>query len=322
MIGNKKIAQVTLFSALLIVIPMFYFPARFGMDLATGSFTYSMFEIVFYGFIFYIFRPASSLLQLLAGAGLTFLYRIVLGTISGVLLSLFFSMDFSVSLALGVSRYLPAIALHILAAPFVMRPFFLIIADQSAYTARPRGRARPQKRPDRDRDVSAQPYLPRSEKRPATGKTEAVTETKGGMPMLGESDGFQRAVSYLGEHQAVLVAAAVDVEGLTMAKFEREGCDPEQWAPYTLLFQENNESLLKKNGDDNHIDRLDLLFGPRRLVVVKVDNFNLLVLCRHEDDELLSIRISQAADMIKKYASERYGHLMPAVTEERYVSNT
>ena len=140
--------------------------------------------------------------------------------------------------------------------------------------------------------------------------------------MLGEGDGFQRAVRYLGEHQAVLLATAVDFEGLTLAAFRREGCDAEQWAPYTLLFKEANRQLLKKNKDESDIERLDLVFGPRRLVITNVDNYNLLVLCRHEDDELLGIRITQAADIIKKYASERYGHLKPSVTEEQYVSNT
>lgn len=322
MIGNKKFAQVILFSALLIVVPMFYFPARFGMELATGSFAYSMFEVVFYGFLFYIFRPGSSLLQLFAGAGLTFLYRIVMGTILGVFLSIFYSMDFSVSLALGVSRYLPAIALHILAAPFVMRPFFLAIADEPAYSPRRRSVAARPAAADREYDVVTQPYLPRSEGRPTVDSSERVTEAKGGTVMLGESDGFHRAVRYIGEHHAVLLAAVVDFEGLTMATFQRDGCDPELWAPYSLLFREANDRLLKKINDDNGVGRLDLIFGPRRLVIVNVDSVNLLVLFRHEDDELLGIRIMQAADMIRKYVSERYGHLKPSSTEERYVSNS
>ena len=323
MIGNKKIVQVILFSALLIIVPMLYFPSRFGMDLATGSFTYSMFEIVFYGFIFYFFRPGSSLLQLFAGAGLTFLYRIVLGTISGVLLAILYSMDFSVSLALGVSRYLPAIILHILAAPFIMRPFFLAIADQQAYQSRARPRTpRRQSPPDREKETNTQPYLPRSDNRSTIRGAESMNETKGGASMFGEGDGFHRAVQYLGEHQAVLLATAVDFEGLTLAAFKREDYDPEQWAPYTLLFQETNRQLLRKNKDESDIERLDLTFGPRRLVIVNIENYSLMVLCRHEDDELLGIRITQAAEIIKKYTSERYGHLKPSVTEERYVSNT
>ena len=322
MIGNKKFAQVILFSALLIVVPMFYFPARFGMELATGSFTYSMFEVVFYGFLFYLFRPGSSLLQLFAGAGLTFLYRIMVGTIFGVCLSLFYSMDFSVSLALGVSRYLPAIILHIAAAPFIMRPFFLAIADETDYASRRRSSARRQQSGDREKDVVTQPYFPKAENHPVIDTSEHVTETKGGTVMVGEGDGFHRAVRYLGEHHAVLLATAVDHEGLTLATFQRENYDPELWAPYSLLFREANEKILKKIKDDSGVGRLDLIFGSRRLVVVNLEDVNLLVLFRHEDDELLGIRIMQAADMIRKYTSERYGHLKPSSTEERYVSNS
>ena len=140
--------------------------------------------------------------------------------------------------------------------------------------------------------------------------------------MVGDGDGFDRAVRYLGEHQAVLLATAVDAEGLTLSVFRRGEAEADRWAPYSLLFQQANEGLLKRNKDENNIDRLDLVFGPHRLVIVKIENYSLLVLCRHEDDELLGIRITQAADIIRKYASERYGHLSPSVTEERYVSNT
>jgi hypothetical protein len=138
-----------------------------------------------------------------------------------------------------------------------------------------------------------------------------------------EVDGFDRAVRYLGEHHAVLLAAVVDSEGLTMGSFKRDGYDPDQWAPYSLLFRSANEELLERHSQGEHnITQLDLTFGPFRLVVVNLENFNLLVLFNHDEDDLLGIRINQAADLIRKYTSERYGSLLSSGTEERYVSST
>lgn len=321
-VSNRNIVHVWLFSTFLVLVPMLYFPSKFGMELATGSFTYSMFEVVFYGIIFYVFRPNSTLLQLLAGAGMTFLYRIVLGTIFGALLSVFFYMDFSVSLALGISRYLPAIALHVIISPFVMRPFFLAIVDLPVRMHRPHERRASGPAAGKRQDEPTAPYYPKSAKSRNAGDTGLVSESRTGITIGQDIDGFCRAVRYLGEHHAVLLATVVDREGLTMAKFVRDGFDIESWAPLTLLLHEANGTVLKRNSELSALDQIDLTFGRRRLVIVRVEDFDLLVVSNHEDDELLRIRTAQAADMIKKYTSERYGTSMPSGTEERYVSNT
>jgi len=318
---NRYIAQVALFSTLLLLVPMFYFPARFGLDLAIGTFTYSMFEMLFYGIIFFIFRPESSLLQLVAGSGITFLYRILLGTVYGVLLVIVYGMDFSVSLTLGISRYLPAIIPHILAAPFVMRPFFLAIADQSARSQRSHRQDRQMPTHEKEKEAATTPYFPKSEQRSVSSGSGA-TEFKSGYSLGNESIGFDRSVRYLGEHHAVQLAAVVDGEGLLLASFGRGDEDPALWAPYSLLFEETNQRLLQKNAGNSEIGRVDLVFGSRRLVVVRIDSLNLLVLLNHEEDDLINIRITQSADIVRKHLSERYGNLLPSGREEKYVSNT
>jgi hypothetical protein len=48
----------------------------------------------------------------------------------------------------------------------------------------------------------------------------------------------------------------------------------------------------------------------------------LVVLAERDADETVLIRLAQAADMIRKYMSERYSPALFARVEERYVSNT
>jgi predicted regulator of Ras-like GTPase activity (Roadblock/LC7/MglB family) len=285
-----------------------------------------MLEIIFYGTVFYFIRPRSSLLQLLAGAGLTFLYRIMLGTVFGTLIAILYKMDFSVSLTLGVSKYLPAIFLHIIVAPFIMRPFFLAIASDQETKGRRPFREDRAFTPAQEEGRVAQPFRPQVDEQAPVSATPVEDKILTGADKIivsHDTNGFERAVKYLGEHRAVLLATVVDYEGLVLASFNRHIADPNLWSAYSLVFQQINKNLLDKNGKDHTINNIDLTFDTDRLTIMKVENFNLLVLSNNEEDKLLGIRITQAADIIRKYTSERYGKLLSKDTEEQqYVSST
>jgi hypothetical protein len=317
--ANKNSRLILLISSLLIVVPMVIFPAQLGMNLTTGSFIYSALEIVYYGVILFLLRPRTTLLKLLEGAGLTFLYRIVLGTIFGILIALMYSIGLTAALTLGISRYLPAIILHVVVAPFAMKPFYDAISGDNAHARRPYPRS--YQKPPAEKEEKLRPYLPRTEQKPALNAHPAQ-EPRFEMGPVHDMNGFERAVKYLGEHHAVLLATVVDREGLAMASFRRGDADPEEWAPLSLLFQHSNRSILKRIKEGKNPDRVDLAFGARKLTIMQTYNFNLLVLSNRDEDDLLGIRITQAAEIIRKYASERYGHLLPASPEEKYVSNT
>lgn len=315
---SKDIVQILLISLLLVIIPMFYFPARFGLDLATGSFTYSLIEIVFYGLIFYLIRPGATLIQLLQGAGLTFLYRIFVSTVFGFCIWLLYGMEFSVALTLGVSRYMPSIILHIIAAPFVMRGLYISIVGD-----RRRSRSYRTSRkiePAQKRPAPRTPYLPKSVSDTRADGGAGISDSN--VQISPEANGYERAVRYIGEHHAVVLSAVVDWEGLMLAHFARGDVDPEKWAPLPRMMAEENEKIIGRNSSNNRPTGFDITFGPSRLIVRQIDDFSLMVLSNHEEDELLNIRIKQGAEMIRKYVSERYGTLMPEATEEQYVSNT
>jgi hypothetical protein len=171
-------------------------------------------------------------------------------------------------------------------------------------------------------DEPAQIQTPYKEPKPAPSFERKIVESKQELAPGHENNGFERAVKYLGEHHAVQLAAVVDNEGLTMASYHRGLFSSDDWAPLSLLFQSANEKILGRNTGGCTPDRLDIGFGHNKIAIVKSANFNLLVISNRDEDELLGIRISQAAEMIKKYTSERYGKLLSPVTEEKYVSNT
>ncbi len=315
---GKNGLWVLLVSSLLIVIPMVIFPARLGMSLATGSFVYSAIEIIYYAVVLFLFRPRTTLLQLLQGAGLTFLYRIILGTLLGLLIALMYNVGFTVALTLGVSRYLPAILMQIAGAPFAIRPVYMAmiggdIERRKHYIKEYRAAAPIKAETNR-------PPASRHENRPApiAEYPPAMSDVSIGSDI----NGFERAVRYLGEHHAVMIAAVVDLEGLLLAAYRRGNFDPAMWAPLSLMFESSHRKILDRTGESGQPSRFDFTFGSRKLTIARTNDFNLMVLANHEEDDLLGIRITQAMEIIRKYASERYGHLQPSGTEEKYVSNT
>ncbi len=312
---KKNTNMVLIWSALLIVVSLIVFPSRFGLQISAGIFIYAVFEIIYYMIVFYVLRLRTSWLDIFQSAGLTFVYRIALGTVFGIILTIMYSMDLSVALTIALSRYFPAVLLHIIAAPLVMRYFYVDMPTVS--------------RPRESRRASGHGAGTITAKRPTpsalTNNPARKRELSGGgsnTSVSHETNGFERAVRYLGEHHAVILAAVVDCEGLTMSTYKRGDIDAELWTPMSLVLQEENARILKRCEKEYRSERLDLFFSGKKLVINQVSGYSLLVLSNFEVDDLLGIRISQAGDIIRKYVSERYGVFRPLRAEEKYVSST
>jgi predicted regulator of Ras-like GTPase activity (Roadblock/LC7/MglB family) len=320
--GRNSGLVLLLISSLLIIVPMVIFPSKLGISLATGSIAYAVVEIIYYGIVLFLFYSGATFMQVVQGAGLTFLYRIVLGSALGLMISLMYSVDVSAALIMGISRYLPAIIFHIVIAPFAIKPFYMTMigADVARrkhyikrYTPAPTGG-----------EEITQPYMShQAEQKHHAGLEPAGSDSRAELTLGGHDlNGFERAVRYLGENHVVNLAAIIDNEGLTVASFKRGQANPDIWAPMSLLLQQTNKAILSRNEKDALPDKMDISFGQKKLTIVFDGKFNLLVLADRGEDELIGIRTAQAVDMIKKYMSERYGNILSHSPEEQYVSNS
>jgi hypothetical protein len=316
---KKSLNVVLIWSAILIVGSLILFPMRFGINVSAGIFIYAIFEITYYLIVLFALKIRSTWLEIFQSAGLTFMYRITLGTVFGFLISVMYSMEISVALTIAISRYFPAILLQIIAAPLVMRAFYS--GSVTAVSSR-KNRQLAEKRSGTDfqsgRDVPARQNKPVRNVEKSMPMQKTGPDTSVGL----DTNGFERAVRYLGEHHAVIMAAVIDHDGLTVSSFKRGDIDTELWAPAGLVLQDVNAQVLKKRTADYRPERLDLFFGGNKLVINKVFGNSLLVISQQEIDDLLGIRISQAIEIIKKYVSERYGTDEPSRAEEKYVSST
>ena len=320
--------HIIIFSLGAIILPLVVFPARLGTDIARASLINALYELVYFSVVVYFFHRRTTLLKLVQGAGVCLIYRLALGAVFGLLMAAMYSMQLRVSLTLGMSGYLPAILFHIVVAPFILKPVVSQLYPEDKEKRSPslplKATSRAEERSIPSAAVRQHTVAANTHPSPAFAAPRRVeatvspkrAETPGGVAR--EANGFDRAVTYLGEHASVNLAAVVDDEGLLLASFKRGQIDPDVWAPLALLFIDESRQVLKR-GQMDELEKIDVMLKDKRLVVARPEGCYLLVVAERHDDDLLNIRINQALEMIGRFVAERYGSKMNPNAERIHV---
>ncbi|MDD3731914.1 MAG: hypothetical protein PHU88_06030 [candidate division Zixibacteria bacterium] len=332
---DNIIGRVSLLTLAVMVIPLLFFPRMFGTELARTSFVNLLYELVFYGFLMFLFNRRITLLQLLLSAGLCLVYRLFLGATFGLIIAGLYSMNLLVSLQLGLFSYLPVLLFNILVTPFILKPLTDKISrrkDRGVRKSNRPGIMMTAEAPTPAMEISKEPEKPLAWESPVipvtapipavTAKAEPLYGTSSAMPQYSYSpgentrsflqpdiNGFERAVRYIGEHASVHLTTVVDHEGLLLANFKRGDLDPEVWAPMALIFLESNRQVLNRTVKSTPV-KVDIVLEAYRIVIARINKVNLMVVAEHHSDDVLKIRISQGIDIIKKYIEERYAKIL------------
>lgn len=320
---NNTKRLILLLSLILIIVPMVVFPNRMGMTLASGSTIYMFSEIVYYGFILYLFRRDVSLVALIVGAALTFVYRMALGAVFGLAIIMMYGIESSIAFSLGVTKYLPAVLLHIASAPFIMRAVYLHLAADMV-PPRKKGISRPTPISDDFVPVNNHPVAginSKADNRPVVKDINVAPPT--GPTLYSDDENlFDRAIAYLGENASVRMALLVTEEGLVLARMSRCDEDIDLWAPLAISLESGVDQILDRFQQRSQPEGLDLSTQNKRIILRRVEHVILMILADPEIDETIHIRIAQATDMVRKYMSERYSPAVFARVEDNYVSNS
>ncbi len=316
---NNRMLTILL-SLILIVIPLVAFHTFRVKPLVGGTTLYLFFEFIYYGTVCWFVRRDASLAAVITGAVMSLIYRVTLGISFGIILMAMFTFtDIKTPLSWGLIGYMPAVLLHIFAAPFVIRKNYLRVAarlmeDDEEYDVAPPtfvGNSTPQVShpvsPEPRPIETASPVLPTS------AKNKTVSHA------VDRSNFFDNAVTYMGESAAVKMALVVDEEGLALAQFNRSNEDPEMWAPLAVLVEGNNSNLLGQFYPVSELEKIDISTMRMRIILRRIGHLTLMILAEKSLDETVHIRINQSAEMIRKYMSERYSPDLFARVEERYV---
>jgi len=325
-ISGRVARQILLFSLIVLIIPMIVFPELFGTQLAKASLLNALYELVFYGCVLYFLNRGARLMQLVQAAGLCLVYRLALGMVLGLLIAAMYPMQLTVAVTLGMSSYIPAILLQMIATPFILKPAFkelnLVAIPQRRQPVSP---TRPAETHDAARSIAVSRERGYSEAPATTKSVEASTPVEpmrapAAPPTSTQSDtnGFDRAVRYIGENGSVQMAAVVDTEGLLLGHFSRGDVEAEDWAPFALSLVDNNQGIVSHMGWSAP-KRVDLMLADQRVVVAAEAAWSLMVVSERVVDDVLSIRINQGLEMIRKYLAERYGEEPVGNAERIYV---
>lgn len=324
--------RIILFSLLAQVVPLVLFPEMLGLELAEAALVYVLYEVVYYGVVAWIYNRDTSLLRIAQAAGVCLGYRLAMGIVFGLLITVMYGMSLGVSMTLGLFSYIPTILLHVVFTPFILKPAI----DKLLVTSRRRRVAAREESADTYEtsdavaehgwvDEPQQPQsrpspgpAPRREYAPAPARSERAEGSRSGNV---EQNGFEKAVRYIGEHGSVTLAAVVDNEGLLMARFVRGEFDADEWAPTSLVLFEANQLMLQRYGLGD-AEKLDFSLGQNRVVITKAGSYSLVVIFERQTDDVVQIRIRQAIDLINKFVAERYGTMQQKSREHAYVSGT
>jgi len=302
---SRELSKAVLALFALAVIPTIFFPANFGLNYAAWAGPQLLVaETVFYFLVFFWIFPEAAFFKKVEFTLGTLTYRLLAGTLFGILLAGFRSLPLKTGLPEGWYAYFPGFLLTSAVVPFVLKGFWSTRAGKKHTTRGYDPAGRP--------DLSV-PSFSRSRTETARHKVEGS-----GRRDLREIN-FDDAMAYIGEQTGVEKAYLIDQEGLVLARFEAGGVwEDEVWAAWGLVLAQKNNDLISGVGP-HELKGLELSTTTGRIYVQKVLDFYLVAVLGPQADELLNVRLVRASEMIRRHWQEKYEPVLKNNREERYV---
>ena len=325
-------SRTVLFSLILLIAPMVAFPHQFSTPLLHMSLEHGLLELAYFVVAAFVMFRSGGVSRVLGATALFAAYRLLLGAVLGVLIVVMYPLSFGGAMELAMFSYLPAVALHVLATPFVLSPVLkswpaaprrerAIVHENIVHDQAPTGMSSIVISKNRgivtEANIGRPPAPADDDSRQPSYESPETTQQASAQ----ELSGFEKATRYLGEHGSVFLAVIVDNEGLLLSNFKRGNIVAEDFAPLALLFYDSNRRVLEK-GRLGGPEKVDLTLKDKRIVVAKEQQFSLMVLAERQSDDTLNIRIIQAMDMIRRHWAERYTSRQTVNAERIHVSST
>lgn len=301
-----EMRRILLVSLFIMVVPLTFFPKDFGLKLSWSLFLLYALELGWYMSIFFVMFSKTSALKVFLFAVVTLGYRIGLGIGFGMLLLIMFSQPLSSSLRLGIYQYIPAFLLQALMSPFVLKPLLVAFVRKTK-----RVEKTPTKFEKEVVESVPSSFIP-ERSREGLNLRESISSQKE-IKVTREAD-LEGILHYLREYAGVKAAILVDQEGLVVAEDSLSDFDPEKVASFARCLKETNDQLLEKMGEKAS-ERIGIYTSNLWICLNQVGNFTLVLVSDRHTDELLSVRILQSTEMIKRFLAERYQQNILKVVE-------
>jgi predicted regulator of Ras-like GTPase activity (Roadblock/LC7/MglB family) len=304
---RREVRGILLLSLFLMVVPLIFFPKDFGLRVDMSSPSLFAFELGWYVVIFFVLFSKASALWVIFLALFTLSYRFCVGICSGLFLAAMFSLNLSSALKLGIHLYLPAFLLQAMMSPFILKSSFEMIIKK-----RPAGSKKDYEGFKKTTTETPLTFLESQISK--SGRDQMRTSSSTEKKRVKKAD-LEEALHYLREYSGVKGAILVDNGGLVVGGDTSSDFDPELFASIAICLREANHNFLKKINESD-LERIGIHTSNLWISLNQILSFTLVTVADRHTDELLSVRISQAAGMIKKHLEERYSQKILKGVEE------
>lgn len=306
--GGTLWKRIVVYSALLVLIPLVLYPKLFGFPPLDLNPAVGIFEWAFYVAVLSMSAGRLPFSTRVVAAGFTVVFRFAIGAVSGSLIGWVHDLPVSQTVVETMWSYPMAVIPHVLASAVITSPLW-----EHLMSVRP-GR-RVGRRPGRPAFATTA-VAPAMVFAPAASASRVASTANA----LTHEPSFDDAVSYVGEYSGVRLCWIVDRDGLPIAVWQRQHYtgDADFWAPVSIEMIDFHRRRLSMHGDSCQPDRLEVRTNQGRLVVEAVRDVWLGVLTDTDADELISVRIARAHDMIAKHLHAEGGQIV-AAGEVQYV---
>ncbi len=292
-----EIRSLLLLSLFIIVVPLVFFPKDFGLRVDLPLYLLSAFELGWYVVILVISFSKASALWVLFFASLLLLYRLSVGIGFGLFLVAMLSLNLGLSLKLGIYQYLPALLLQAIMSPFILKSSFEIFLKKS-------GRRKEVSESPKEIAPESPSAFSQAQISKSGGDQMKVTSSAEEKNRIRSAD-LESALRYLRECSGVKGAILVDDEGLVVACDRLSDLDPETFASLAVSLKEANNSFLKRISEKG-LERIGIHTPDLWISLSQILSLTLVTVADRNTDELLSVRISRATGMIKRFLEQRY----------------
>ncbi len=297
------VRQLILLSASICVIPLLLYPATLGLPQLHFHPLWLAVEWVFYFVVFLALLRTESIRKKITSAFITLAYRHLLGALLAVLVTAITNKALTQTLPHCLWVYTPAVLLQVAFAPFFLRSLFCRPWARVVRFAIDSGRQ------PVSRQESSAGFIYGGEPTSVSPKEETAGEVS-----------FDAATAWVGDFSGVRLAAVIDDRGLLVSHWTRQTYtqDAEYWGAVAREIARFHQQW-PGPAEATDLRRVDLETGSGRLNIRRAGPFWLVVLTEAETAGLVSVRITQAVEMVEKYYHDRYGSVQPAGREVAHV---
>jgi hypothetical protein len=303
---GPAIRQLAFFALGLVLIPVVLYPKGFGFPPLDLNPAIGLLEWAFYVAVLSVSTTRLPFSTRVVAAGFTVVFRLTIGAISGCIVGWTHNAPLSQTVVEIMWSYPLALIPQVLASAVATGPLWeqLMSAGPARRSAR----------------RVARPAFATSATSPVSAPSASASRVASSAHALTHEPSFDDAVSYIGEYSGVRLCWVVDRDGLPIAVWQRQFYtgDADFWAPISVEMIDFHRRRLSLGGDTCHPDRLEVRTNQGRLVVEAVRDVWLGVLTDPDADELISVRITRARDMIAKHLHAEGGPIV-AAGEAQYV---